>query len=83
MAAEDSTSRYLVIGGAGFLGSYIVQALIDRGERHVAVYDLKQAYKEDHVPGVSYFTGDVCDFEALLSVLKQVSVVSCCHMLMS
>lgn len=67
-----SETRYLVLGGSGFLGSYIVQELASRGESHVAVFDLKEPAPEDKVERVSYHTGDICDLKRLVDVLKEV-----------
>lgn len=64
--------NYLVIGGAGFLGSYIVQALVDRGEPSVAIYDLSLPGEKDVISGATYFAGDILDEGRLLDVLKQV-----------
>lgn len=68
--------RYLVIGGSGFLGSYITQALVDRGERSVAVYDLAKPPKHDIIRGVDYFCGDILNEGQLLDCLKKVWPVS-------
>ena len=35
---------YLVIGGCGFLGRYIVEQLLERGETNVSVFDLVQRH---------------------------------------
>ena len=65
--------RYLVIGGSGFLGSYIAQALVDRGEKYVAAYDLHKPGKLDIIDGVQYFCGDILNEQQLLTCLKSVS----------
>ena len=36
---EISGNRFLVIGGAGFIGSHLVDQLLDRGAAHVRIYD--------------------------------------------
>ena len=64
--------RYLVIGGAGFLGSYIVQALISRGEPHVAVYDLSKPGERDIVEGATYICGDILNEDQLFDCLTKV-----------
>lgn len=67
-----SNERYLVIGGAGFLGSYIVQALISRGEPHVAVYDLSKPRERDVVEGATYLCGDILNEDELHNCLTKV-----------
>lgn len=64
--------RYLVIGGAGFLGSFIAQALIDRGEKYVAAYDLNSPGTADIIEGVQYFAGNILNEDQLLDCLKAV-----------
>jgi nucleoside-diphosphate-sugar epimerase len=66
--------NYLVIGGSGFLGSHIVQALVDRREPSVAVYDLHLPDEKDTIIGATYHAGDILDEDKLLSILKQVSM---------
>ena len=53
--------RVLVTGGAGFIGSHIVEALVRRGHA-VAVLDNLSSGKREHVPtGVSIFELDITD----------------------
>ena len=38
--------RVLVTGGAGFLGSYLVEALVSRGDEVIVFDDLSRGHKE-------------------------------------
>jgi len=57
-------ASYLVTGGAGFIGSHLVEELVRRGER-VRVADSFITGKREnlaHVPGVELLEGDLADF---------------------
>jgi dihydroflavonol-4-reductase len=54
------TSRVLVTGGAGFIGSHLVQLLMARGEQ-VRVFDRNAAGREHLPSNIEYITGDIRD----------------------
>jgi UDP-glucose 4-epimerase len=59
--------RYLVIGGAGFIGSNLVQKLV-RSVSEVTVLDnYFSGSADNHVTGVSYIEGGAADIQELLS----------------
>ncbi len=73
--------KVLVTGGAGFIGSHVVDELISLGHEAVVVDDLDPA-AHDGVPdglhaSASYVWGDVRDSELLARVLPGVDAV--CH----
>ena len=47
MSDSDSQRPVLVTGGAGFIGSHIVDALIERGERVIVVDDLSSGRRQN------------------------------------
>lgn len=53
--------RALVTGGAGFIGSNIVNALIDRGADVVVLDDLSTGFEENINPSAELVVGDVAD----------------------
>ncbi|MEM8863949.1 MAG: NAD-dependent epimerase/dehydratase family protein [Planctomycetota bacterium] len=72
--------RYLVTGGAGFIGSHIATALVDRGDR-VRVLDNFSTGRRDnlaHLTGkaeVEVIEADVLDQKAVRDAVKDVDVV--------
>ncbi|EJU00011.1 C-3 sterol dehydrogenase [Dacryopinax primogenitus] len=65
---------YLVIGGSGFLGSHIVNGLLNRGESSVAVFDIVQRVFDDRIV---FFSGDICNEKQLVDAIQkcQASVI--------
>lgn len=70
--AERVTSS-LVTGGGGFLGRYIVEQLLDRGE-HVAVF-ARGDYPALRALGVKLIRGDLRDRAAVISACRGADVV--------
>lgn len=65
-------ARALVVGGAGFVGSNLVRALVDRGAASVVVVDnLLSSNRTDvlELPGVSFIRGSIAD-RAILNRLS-------------
>lgn len=71
-------SSYLVTGGAGFVGSYLVRFLLDRGER-VRVLDNfstgKRENLEEVADRVDLVEGDLNDREAVAKAVRDVDFV--------
>ncbi len=62
--------KILVTGGAGFIGSNIVDALIEKGHE-VAIVDNLSTGKEENInPEASFFHVDITDYEALEGVFQ-------------
>ena len=56
-------AKYLVTGGAGFIGSHVVEELVSRGEQVRVVDSLVTGRRDNlaHVPGVDLMVGDLAD----------------------
>jgi UDP-glucose 4-epimerase len=76
----SSTPRYLVTGGAGFIGSNIVSALTAAGERVRALDNLATGRWEhlDGIPAQSLIervTGDIRDASAVAAAAKGIEII--------
>lgn len=61
--------RYLVTGGAGFVGSHIVDALVDQGHNVVVLDNLSSGHKENlsgALNQIDFVEGDIRDAETCL-----------------
>jgi UDP-glucose 4-epimerase len=61
--------RFLVVGGAGYIGSHMVKLLLERGHR-VAVLDNLSTGHRSAVAGVDFIEGDLGDKELLGTILS-------------
>ncbi|MDF2836869.1 MAG: UDP-glucose 4-epimerase [Paenibacillus sp.] len=68
----------LVTGGAGYIGSHAVAALLERGEEIVIVDNLQQGHKEALLGGKLY-VGDLRDSDFLDTVFKENEIDSVIH----
>lgn len=69
---------WLVTGGAGFIGSHLVEALLARGERVRVLDDLSTGSRANLPDGVELLVGDVAD--AALARRAMAGVSGCFHL---
>jgi UDP-glucose 4-epimerase len=74
--------RYLVVGGAGFIGSHVVDRLLaDPGDAEVVVYDNFSSGRRSHLarhaesPRLSVVKGDVKELDGLGAAMRGSTVV--------
>lgn len=60
--------RVLVTGGAGFIGSHVVEALLARGDEVAVLDDLSSGRREHLPPGVSLLEVDVADPRTIAAI---------------
>jgi UDP-glucose 4-epimerase len=71
-------TKYLVTGGAGFIGSHIVDALVARGDQVVVLDDLSSGNLENlqqSASAIEFQQGSILDSELLSGLLVDVDVV--------
>lgn len=69
---------YLVTGGAGFIGSHIVEELVRRGERVRVLDNLSTGRRENIAPfleQIELIVGDLCDMETVRQAVEGVTYV--------
>ncbi|RRD63905.1 UDP-glucose 4-epimerase GalE [Fretibacterium sp. OH1220_COT-178] len=69
----------LVCGGAGYIGSHNVRALLDRGEGVVVLDNLWTGHRESLPGSVPFYEGDVRDAALLDRILSEHPVESVIH----
>ena len=69
----------LVTGGAGYIGSHMVQALVEAGESVVVVDNLSTGFREFLPDGVSLLVGDAGDERLVGNIIAQHNVESIIH----
>jgi nucleoside-diphosphate-sugar epimerase len=70
-------SQYLVTGGAGFIGSHLVEELVRRGHgvRVVDSFITGKRQNLAHVPGVDLLEGDLADLDVARRAVDGIEVV--------
>jgi UDP-glucose 4-epimerase len=70
--------RVVVTGGAGFIGSHVVEALLARGDEVTVVDDLSNGKRENVADGVRLVVQDIR--EGLTDVFADTRPELCCHL---
>jgi UDP-glucose 4-epimerase len=63
--------KILVIGGAGYIGSHVARALLDKGHEVTVFDNLSTGNKENIFKEETFVEGDILDYHALLAVMKK------------
>ena len=72
-------SRYLVTGGAGFIGSALVRGLLQHGAERVAVIDNLNSGRQENLAevaaSVEFHKADIRDYESIAPLMRGAEVV--------
>jgi UDP-glucose 4-epimerase len=71
--------RTLVTGGAGYVGSHMVKALVDAGHEVVVVDDLSTGHRDAVPPAVTFIDADVGSSKDMLAILREHRIEAVCH----
>lgn len=69
----------LVLGGAGYIGSHTVYALMERGEKVVVVDNLETGFVEAVHPQATFYEGDIRNKEFLDNVFEKEEIEGVIH----
>jgi UDP-glucose 4-epimerase len=72
--------RVLVTGGAGYIGSVVVEQLLSHGHEVIAYDNLGKGHRAAVAPEAEFVVGDLLDQDALTSILKNGRVEAVVHM---
>ncbi|HSE80239.1 MAG TPA: NAD-dependent epimerase/dehydratase family protein [Gaiellaceae bacterium] len=72
--------RAIVTGGAGFIGSHVVDALVARGDEVVVLDDLSHGRRENVNPASELVVGDIRDRPAVEGVFAEARPEACLHL---
>jgi UDP-glucose 4-epimerase len=69
----------LVTGGAGYIGSVMVELLQDRGEKPVVLDDLARGHREAVASELPFYEGRIGDRELVRRICSEHQIDSCIH----
>ena len=72
--------RFLVTGGAGYVGSHVVAALVDRGDDVVVIDNLRTGHRAAVLPPARLVQADLADAAALEAVVHQLQLRQRCRL---
>jgi UDP-glucose 4-epimerase len=73
------TERILVTGGAGFIGSHIVDAFVTAGHRVAVVDNLSTGKRQNLNPAAAFHQADIRDVAVLAEIFAQEQPTVVCH----
>lgn len=68
----NESKKVLVTGGAGFIGSHLCEALIQKGYEVVSLDDYSMGSEANHIKGATYIKGHTKDIEKLITFVPDI-----------
>lgn len=68
---KESLPKSLVTGGAGFIGSHVIDELVKLGHQVVCIDDLSGGFEENINPSATFIRGSVVDSNLIDSIFNQ------------
>lgn len=69
----------LVTGGAGYIGSVMVELLREKGEQVVVIDNLFRGHRAAVDPGISFYQGRIGDRELVAHICSEHKIEACVH----
>ncbi len=67
--------RYLITGGAGFLGINLIRYLLNKGGKNIICLDISDFTYEDVKPKIKFIKGDIRNCEIVNEIVKDVDCI--------
>lgn len=78
--AAEPQRTVLVVGGAGYLGSFVCRELLRRGSRVIILDNLSSGSREQVPVGATFVQGDVADKNVVRDIFVEYQVVAVVHL---
>lgn len=69
----------LVTGGAGYIGSHAVLALLDAGHRPIVIDNLVTGFRWAVPDGVTFYEGDIADSRLVTQIMEHEAITAVMH----